>query len=217
MAPVVFGDGSGPSDTSMVPNVDRNQLTEGEAVNPSNYDTPAALASEAPESALSAFAYDTVVEAQSTEAQSDGAQNAGPQSAGTQNALAQNSAAQLALGISPRKFTFYYNDDNIYSYDPRAFVQKNVQDLETIVALLKTNSDYRVRITGHVNPTAQSDNLLQSLSARRAQDFADILIANGIRADRMTVTGAGAQFPVAGPTETKLSYLNSRLECTIMR
>ena len=94
--------------------------------------------------------------------------------------------------------------------------------LSRIAATLNENSEYRVRIEGHANPTINPRDVagrqreqieeLQPLSELRAKDIADQLIKLGIDPRRLEYYGTGGERPITAWEDTANWWKNRRVE-----
>jgi outer membrane protein OmpA-like peptidoglycan-associated protein len=83
--------------------------------------------------------------------------------------------------------------------------------LDKIAAMLKTKSDWKLKIEGHTDSTG-GDEHNQQLSQKRAESVKSYLVAAGIDGSRLTTAGLGATMPVANnDTETGRAQ-NRRVE-----
>ncbi|MGR8920029.1 MAG: OmpA family protein [Gammaproteobacteria bacterium] len=80
--------------------------------------------------------------------------------------------------------------------------------LDVGVAALERDPHVVVRIVGHTDSSG-SASYNQALSERRAQAAADYLVARGIAASRLEVSGRGEQDPIA-PNDTKQGRATNR-------
>ena len=116
-------------------------------------------------------------------------------------ALSQDEIDQINTTV----VNFY---DGVYTLDAQA-----QQKLDAIIPLLakSTNS---VTIRGYVSEPHPADLQIAD-SALRAQAVADYLVANGIDATRLTVTGLGTADPVADNNTVEGRYANQRATLTL--
>lgn len=77
-----------------------------------------------------------------------------------------------------------------------------------VVAFLKRNPDYHVRITGHTDSVGSTE-FNQTLSEQRANKARDFLIENGIAAERIETIGMGETSPIAS-NETEYGRQQNR-------
>lgn len=108
---------------------------------------------------------------------------------------------------SEEKDTLYYVDfemipydkpvvmENIfYDYDCATLRPESKEELDKLVALLRTYPEITIELTAHTDRNgSEAYNL--DLSARRAQAVADYLTARGIGENRLTATGLGETEP----------------------
>ncbi|OPE46126.1 hypothetical protein BV510_26880 [Mycolicibacterium diernhoferi] len=83
-----------------------------------------------------------------------------------------------------------------------------------LVKELKACPQARVSITGHTDDTV-ADAAGIELSARQAKAVADAFIRQGVSADRVTSSGAGATEPIAGNDTEAGRAQNRRVEITV--
>jgi outer membrane protein OmpA-like peptidoglycan-associated protein len=119
----------------------------------------------------------------------------------------QEGAVFVAEGI-----VFLGDNTNIYFSSAEA--------LQSLLEFLNMNPTARIRITGHVNVTAEtklSDTQLMSLAKKRAEGIQDYLISHGISKHRVSIMGRGRE-AVKYPnpqSEAELEY-NRRVEVEIV-
>ncbi len=88
---------------------------------------------------------------------------------------------------------------------------RSYKALNTLVALLKENSDLGVDIEGHTDNTG-SDAINIKLSQQRAESVMKYLKSKGITTDRMSAKGYGSSLPVADNDTAEGRALNRRVE-----
>ena len=91
----------------------------------------------------------------------------------------------------------------------------NVRVLKRVGEILKKFPDYTVTVVGHANRTgaAGEDEILLSLSDRRAAFVKDWLVQNGgIPAAQLSSQGKGASEPVAAFNDSANWWKNRRVE-----
>ena len=104
-----------------------------------------------------------------------------------------------------------YFETNSFQINPMA---KNI--LFEFSVYLKVNINMVIEINGFTDDVGGED-LNQLLSENRAIAVYDLLISNGIEADRILFNGYGELFPVAGNTTEKGRARNRRTEFRIIR
>ncbi len=119
----------------------------------------------------------------------------------------QEGAIFVAEGI-----VFLGDNTNIYFSSADA--------LQTLLAFMNMNPTARIRITGHVNVTAEtklSDTQLMALAKKRAEGIQDYLISHGISKHRISIMGRGREgVKYTNPqSEAELEY-NRRVEVEIL-
>ncbi len=112
------------------------------------------------------------------------------------------------LSDPQRKITFQYKSAEI---DKEAAVV-----LDEIINYLKNNTDYVLEIEGHTdNIGTEKENLRRSL--KRAKAIKDYMLAKGIDADRIKVSGKGESKPLAPNDTEEGRALNRRVEFILYR
>ena len=86
--------------------------------------------------------------------------------------------------------------------------------LTKIAEQLRANADVRIAVEGHTDSVG-SDELNQALSEKRAATVRDFLVARGIPAERITMTGLGETAPVATNDTAAGRQQNRRVEMVI--
>ncbi len=126
---------------------------------------------------------------------------------------------------------------NVFFYKDAAIMKPESQfELNSLLELLKEQSDYNIRISGHTNgnaagriieidndvaeyfslsqATKEKNGSAKKLSLRRAEIIQKYLINNGISADRMEVKGWGGKKPLYDKFD-RLASKNVRVEIEI--
>lgn len=89
-------------------------------------------------------------------------------------------------------------------------------ELNILVDLLKSNSNYKIHIVGHTdNVGSESDNMI--LSTQRAEAVAQYLIQNGISSARITSEGKGESQAITSNDSEEGRSLNRRTEFTLRK
>ena len=98
------------------------------------------------------------------------------------------------------------------------FQTSSFKDLNLLFKLLKTNTDLKIEIQGHVNgPRLKNKKEFQFLSEKRAKAVLDFLVEKGIEKSRLKSVGYGNSkmiFPNA-TTEFKMQF-NRRVEILVL-
>lgn len=87
-------------------------------------------------------------------------------------------------------------------------------DLRTIAANLQRYPDSVVVVTGHTDSTG-SDSHNYTLSQRRAESVAGVLVSSGVSSRRVQTRGAGESQPIASNATAAGRAQNRRVEITI--
>lgn len=88
------------------------------------------------------------------------------------------------------------------------------RDLAAVAANLNQYPNSRAEVVGHTDNTG-SAAYNRTLSVRRAQSVADVLVANGVASSRLTVTGRGEDAPIASNLTPEGRAMNRRVEIII--
>jgi outer membrane protein OmpA-like peptidoglycan-associated protein len=94
-------------------------------------------------------------------------------------------------------------------------VPKSFDDIRYLEQIMKTSSTLKVEISGHTDNTGAAEYNL-GLSRRRSEAVKKILVAAGIDASRITVSGYGSEKPLADNKTREGRRLNRRTEFTII-
>jgi outer membrane protein OmpA-like peptidoglycan-associated protein len=86
--------------------------------------------------------------------------------------------------------------------------------------ILKKNPSYNLIIEGHAlniyenkpDKYQEEENVLLPLSEKRAQLIKDLIVAEGINADRITIKGMGSREPIVAPSDSSNRWKNRRVE-----
>lgn len=103
-------------------------------------------------------------------------------------------AEQMAGDIAKTGRTRVYGIN--FDTDSDAIKPESKPTLDKIVAMLKTNADWKLKIEGHTDNTG-GDTHNQQLSEKRAAAVKTWLVSAGIDGGRLTTQGFGASQPVA--------------------
>lgn len=87
-------------------------------------------------------------------------------------------------------------------------------ELDGLVRFLKSNPTQRVELLGYASSEGEPA-FNQWISKRRAQTIADLLVAKGISAGRISVVGKGSQNPVASNATEAGRSKNRRVEINL--
>lgn len=87
--------------------------------------------------------------------------------------------------------------------------------IDEVSAFLKTNSAYRIAITGYTDDTAARENNLR-LGQKRAEVVADMLRKNGVSEAQLLVSSRGEQDPVATNDTRAGRQRNRRVEVKLL-
>jgi len=85
-----------------------------------------------------------------------------------------------------------------------------------LATLFQRNPDWAITVSGHTDSTGDEINNLE-LGLRRANEVRDILIAEGVPAERITAEGIGAPNPIADNDTPEGRAQNRRFEIEISR
>jgi len=119
-----------------------------------------------------------------------------------------------------RTFTVYFSpNDRVFEGLSAGILRENREVMMAMSAALLENPPYNVRIVGYAEGASgegsgDKDNL-RAISLERAEDVARFLELYGVERKRMSVYGAGSEFPLVSRSDTDNKLLSRRVECTI--
>ena len=111
---------------------------------------------------------------------------------------------------------------NLYFYNIQfvkasaEILTKSVQALEDLLALMQSHPTLEIMIEGHTDNVGDEVALI-NLSEQRASVVRDYLIKNGIRAERIKISGFGATRPINENTTESGREKNRRVEIKIIK
>ena len=88
------------------------------------------------------------------------------------------------------------------------------REVDAFAEFLKENPVYNASIVGHTDATG-SDAYNQKLSEKRANAVKEVLVKDGVAADRLTASGKGETSPVATNKTKEGRALNRRIEAEL--
>ena len=89
------------------------------------------------------------------------------------------------------------------------------KNLESVVELLQSEPDRRIRIEGHTDDRGEAALNLR-ISEQRAQAVSDALVALGVDASRITILGLGEDFPIADNSSNEGRQQNRRVDVILL-
>tara|TARA_R110002051_G_scaffold255120_2_gene314219 strand:+ start:55237 stop:56292 length:1056 start_codon:yes stop_codon:yes gene_type:complete len=90
------------------------------------------------------------------------------------------------------------------------------QEMESLLAYLKTNTTIDIEIFGHTDSVG-TDSFNKRLSLRRADEVVEYLTKNGIQKNRITFQGFGSLKPIATNKTEAGRFLNRRVEFVLSK
>ncbi len=118
----------------------------------------------------------------------------------------ENTGDRLILTL-PQDILF-----DVDSYSVNASLQ---DDLAKVATSLEKNPDSTVQILGHTDNTGSASHN-QTLSERRANAVADVLLTNGVPVSRIDTIGRGEDQPIASNLDEDGRRQNRRVEIVIL-
>ena len=95
------------------------------------------------------------------------------------------------------------------------------EEIDNLVVFLKKNRKLRVEICVHTEGVIESDKMAKGISTKRAERIVTHLVAQGIKAKRVTAKGYGRMRPLkdcaAGGCTPEEDLLNRRVEVKIIK
>lgn len=105
--------------------------------------------------------------------------------------------------------------DILFATDSATLRTDLVRDLRAVAANLNAYPNSTVQVLGHTDSTGDAD-YNQSLSFRRAQSVASVLISEGVNARRIQSVGRGEDQPIASNLTPEGRQQNRRVEIVIL-
>ena len=99
----------------------------------------------------------------------------------------------------------------LFDHDSDNLLLKDLDVLESTVAILKANQQLELHLEGHTDHVGSIEKN-EILARKRAKAVSDYLVKHGIEIDRIKVDGAGEAEPVADNDEKTGRELNRRVE-----
>lgn len=110
----------------------------------------------------------------------------------------------------------YFLENILFNFNSYKLLRRSFEELDEVVAVLKANTDYHVRIAGHTDDIG-SDHYNLHLSRMRAKTVATYLTQAGVPRERIQSEGYGKNVPlIKGKTEA-VRKVNRRVEVTFFR
>jgi OOP family OmpA-OmpF porin len=103
-----------------------------------------------------------------------------------------------------------------FEFDTREPSEAVKEDLSEAVSTLRDDPSLVVLVDGHTDRMGAA-LYNERLSRERAEAIAEVLIARGVRADRIVVNGHGARRPVTTGNDAASLARNRRVELTFRR
>ena len=110
----------------------------------------------------------------------------------------------------------YVLDNILFDFNSYKLLRRSFDQLDELVAVMKVNKDYRVRISGHTDDVG-SDHYNLQLSRMRARTVADYLIQSGVSPERIQSDGYGKSVPLLEGNSDAVRRMNRRVELTFFR
>jgi len=101
-----------------------------------------------------------------------------------------------------------------FKTDSRKILLNGDREVNAFAEFLKENPVYNASIVGHTDATG-SDAYNQKLSEKRANSVKDVLVKDGVAADRLITSGKGEKSPIATNKTKEGRALNRRIEAEL--
>lgn len=108
-----------------------------------------------------------------------------------------------------------FRSDSQFNVDSFALRPTAQQDVTRLAGILREYQKTSIVIAGHTDATG-SEGHNQMLSERRANAVRDILLAQGVKSERITALGFGKSQPIADNNTVRGRQLNRRVAITIV-
>ncbi|ELV8626417.1 OmpA family protein [Vibrio cidicii] len=112
------------------------------------------------------------------------------------------------------KFTNQKYNQELFATGSSTLSAGGKKSLEPLLEVLLAYPTANAEIVGHTDSTG-SETVNQRISEKRAQAVADYLIQGGVKAEQLTVVGAGESSPIASNDTAEGRAQNRRVEVTI--
>ena len=103
---------------------------------------------------------------------------------------------------------------NNFKHNSAEVTSEAVEQLERLAIFLRKNSQAKVEITGHTDSMG-SAAYNQTMSEKRAQAVANVLVDKGIDASRITASGQGENSPIASNETKEGRQQNRRVDIVV--
>lgn len=112
------------------------------------------------------------------------------------------------------KFSNQQYDQELFATGSSKLSESEKRHLAPLAEVLTKYPEAEANIVGHTDSTG-SEKFNQRLSEQRAQAVADYLVEQGVKAEQLTVRGAGESEPIASNDTAEGRAKNRRVEVTI--
>lgn len=117
----------------------------------------------------------------------------------------------------PVKDTTWFDFDRLnFASGSATILPESKEQLDNIVAILKAYPNVSVKIGGYTDDVGSADANLR-LSQRRADAVMQVLVGNGIAANRLTAEGYGEEHPVADNSTEQGRARNRRIAVKVTK
>jgi len=134
------------------------------------------------------------------------------QEAAVRNALASVEGVNIVRNGDELYVTF--RSDNQFKVGSYALDSGSQQDVARIGQIFAEYDKTNIMVAGHTDSTG-SEDLNQSLSEKRAGAVRNILVANGVAANRVSTLGFGESAPIADNATDYGRQVNRRVEIKV--